>query len=71
MRSPPFDHLRRTRGLVARLAAALPFDGLPVASETLAGPCREVELDKASARKAAAALLIAYVEQIARAEAHS
>jgi hypothetical protein len=66
-----FDHLRRTRGLVARLAAELPFEDLPVASETLAGPCREVEVDDESARTAAAALLIAYVEQIALADGYS
>jgi hypothetical protein len=60
-----FDHLRRTRGLVARLAAELPFEGLPVASGTLAGPCREVEVDDGSARTATVALLIAYVEEIA------
>jgi hypothetical protein len=66
-----FDHIRRTRRLVGRLAAELPFAGLPVASETLAGPCREVELDDTSARTATAAILIAYVEHIANADAHS
>jgi hypothetical protein len=60
-----FDHLRRTRELTTRLAGALPFDGLPAASDLLAGPCREVELDDGSARTAAAALLIAYVEELA------
>jgi hypothetical protein len=60
-----FDHLRRTRRLTARLAGELPFDGRPVASDLLAGPCREVELDDESARTGAVALLIAYVEELA------
>jgi hypothetical protein len=59
-----FEHLRRTRRLAAGLAEELPFEGLPVASELLAGTCRDVELDDSSARTASAALLIAYVEQI-------
>lgn len=59
-----FEHVRRTRRLTARLAVELPFDGLPVSSALLAGPCREVELDDASARTAAAALLIVYVEAL-------
>jgi hypothetical protein len=37
-------------------AGDLPFDGLPVASELLAGSCREVEFDDTSARTATAAI---------------
>jgi hypothetical protein len=58
-----FAHIRRTSDLVARLAAELPFAGLPEASRTLVRACGEVEQGLDAARATTAALLIAYVEQ--------
>jgi hypothetical protein len=58
-----FEHVRRVRSLAAGLASELPLDGLPRASQLLDDVCRSIELDLAAARTAAAALLIAYVEQ--------
>jgi hypothetical protein len=58
-----FTHIRRTSALVARLAAELPFAGLPEASQTLEHACNEVERSLNAARATTAALLIAYVEQ--------
>jgi hypothetical protein len=64
-----FDHVRRTRALADRLAGELPFEGLPEASRLLADACDEVAADLGAARRAAAALLIAYVEQLTAAQA--
>jgi hypothetical protein len=66
-----FDHVRRTRALADRLARELPFEGLPKASRVLANACDEVAADLGAARRTAAALLIAYVEQLTAAHAVS
>jgi hypothetical protein len=58
-----FTHVQRTSALAARLAAELPFAGLPEASQTLERACDEVERSLDAARATTAALLIAYVEQ--------
>jgi hypothetical protein len=60
-----FDHVRRLRGLAERVAGELPVPGLPAASELLAVGCRDVELDVDAARQVLAALLLAYVQQLA------
>jgi hypothetical protein len=58
-----FIHTRRTTALVVRLAAELPFAGLPEATRTIGDACEEVERRLVAARATTAALLIAYVEQ--------
>lgn len=58
-----FPHVERTSAMAARLAAELPFAGLPEASRTLAHACDEVDRSLDAARATTAALLIAYVEQ--------
>jgi hypothetical protein len=53
------------RALAKRLAAALPYPGLPVASTTAAEGCAQVA-DDAVALEVAALLLVTYAGWVAR-----
>ena len=54
------EHLARLRRSVARIAAQLPADGLPVASATVAAGCALVAADDARARAVVARQLARY-----------
>jgi hypothetical protein len=59
-----FEHIVRTRAVCRRLARELPVAAFPTASNVLAGATRGVEQDIDLARSAAAALLVAHVEEL-------
>src|SRR5207253_1588183 len=59
-----FDHVRRTRHLAAALARELPVSGLTTASRLLAAAAERVAREVEAARATAAALLVAYVEEL-------